>query len=298
MKTAPLQTVQDFINFITNESNSFIASAGKAVEQLKLAPQQDQTAQLSYEILADLCESARELSGKIHRLKFAYDWELPPGPEWMDHFIDQHLQFRLFRNSLWVERGVYGVLALKQGARILELCCGDGFNAYHFYSLFAESIIAVDFDDTALAHARRYNAAPNIEHRRADIRTEMPEGSFTNITWDAAIEHFTEDEIAGIMAGIKQRLAPGGILSGYTLVERNDGQLHLHQHEREFHSKQDLADFLKPYFAHVQVFETIFPMRHNLYFWASDSAIPFHPEWDHGQTYENGKLVRGKPQSA
>ena len=66
-----------------------------------------------------------------------------------------------------------------------------------------------------------------------------------------------------------------GILSGYTIVESEHGDKHLHQHEYEFHDKQDLARFLTPYFKNVQVISTVYPMRTNLYFYASDGELPF-----------------------
>jgi hypothetical protein len=108
-----------------------------------------------------------------------------------------------------------------------------------------------------------------------DIRTNIPEGPFDNIVWDAAVEHFNEAEIVLIMERIKTVLAPDGILSGYTIVEPPNGGKHLHQHEYEFHSKEDLARFLSPHFKNVHVFETIFPSRTNLYFFATDSLLPF-----------------------
>jgi hypothetical protein len=43
----------------------------------------------------------------------------------------------------------------------------------------------------------------------------------------------------------------------------------------------DLKRFLSPHFRNVKVFETIFPSRHNLYFWASDGALPFDAGWPH-----------------
>jgi hypothetical protein len=107
----------------------------------------------------------------------------------------------------------------------------------------------------------------------------MPEGQFENIIWDAAIEHFTEDEIEALMKNIKFRLSDGGILSGYTIVERPGGKS-LQQHEYEFKNKNDLLRFFEPYFKNVIVFETIFPGRHNLYFYASDGVLPFSNKWD------------------
>ena len=227
-----------------------------------------------------LCAHSRSFAENCHRLKFFFDWAVPPIPEWMDHFVDQYVQFREGK-TLWTERGVYNVAGLKPGGNYLELCSGDGFNTFHYYRPFARSITAVDFDETALRHAREYNDAENIEFRKADIRTEFPVGQYDNILWDAAIEHFTEDEIASIMGNIKASLKPGGTLSGYTLVEPEDGGKHLHHHEREFHSKEDLAEFLTPYFKEVRVFETIHPERHNLYFYAGESTLPFDDDWCH-----------------
>lgn len=231
-------------------------------------------------VVDSLCAQSRLFAENCHRLKFFFDWGLPPAPEWFDHFIDQYVQLREGK-TLWTERGVYNVAGLKPGGDFLELCSGDGFNTFHYYRPFANSIIAVDFDETAIAHALKHNAAENIAYQKADIRTEFPTGQYDNVLWDAAIEHFTEDEIDSIMKNIKMSLKPGAILSGYTLVEPPHGGKHLHHHEREFHSKEDLADFLKPHFKEVRVFETIHPDRHNLYFYAGDSTLPFDDEWCH-----------------
>ena len=106
----------------------------------------------------------------------------------------------------------------------------------------------------------------------------MPDGVFDNIVWDAAIEHFTPDEIDAIMKNIKTRLPPSGILSGHTVVENKEAEKFSY-HEYEFKNKEDLRAFLTPHFRNVLVFETIYPERHNLYFWASDGAIPFSSQW-------------------
>jgi SAM-dependent methyltransferase len=216
--------------------------------------------------------AARWSSGAHRRLMMA-QWGIPPTPEHFDHDIDLFFQWRSTRNPLWVERGVFGSLALK-GGRVLDLACGDGFNACNFYSLRSREIIACDFDPHALRVARRKNSASNVTYVLADIRFEMPDGRFENVTWDAAIEHFTEDETASILTNIKRRLTTDGVLSGYTLVQRADHQKHLGQHERQFVSLEELRALLCGYFLHVKVFETIYPARHNLYFWASDGPLP------------------------
>ncbi len=70
----------------------------------------------------------------------------------------------------------------------------------------------------------------------------MPAGAFDVVTWDAAIEHFTQAEMAAIMAGIQGALVPGGILHGST-VQKSDSWQH-HEHEYEFETAAELHTFL------------------------------------------------------
>lgn len=219
----------------------------------------------------------RRLARLTHRLQFLVEWAVD-NPEYFDHNVDMYCSWFHSRESFPAERGVLSSLAITQGSRVLELCCGDGFNAHHFYSLRASSVLAIDFDVEAIRWARRNYRTPNVCFELGDIRKDIPSGPFDNIVWDAAIEHFTESEIANLMYRVKSVLAPEGVLSGYTIVETLDGGKHLHQHEYEFQSKEDLARFLVPHFKCVQVIETVFPSRTNLYFFASDHMLPFDRE--------------------
>jgi SAM-dependent methyltransferase len=214
---------------------------------------------------------------RLHRVQ----WGLAPTPEHFDHSIDLYAHWRQRRSSFWIERGVFGGIALKPNADLLELACGDGFFASQCFSARCRSVLACDFDPKAIETARRKNSAPNVIFLLADIRTAMPAGQFDNIVWDAAIEHFTPAEITAIMSNIRARLKNHGVLSGYTIVEKKDGGKHLVHHEYEFRDKEDLRRFLSPHFRRVTVFETLHPERHNLYFWASDGPLPFDEDWPH-----------------
>lgn len=289
MKTVPPGFAREIARAITEAGRRYSAAAGRATAGLDAA---ELVGELSRDVLGELCEAVRVLSYSLHALKFRHDWGLPPTPEWHDHFLDQEYQFRKDRVSFWLERWIYSTLALKQDSEILELCCGDGYGAYHFYSTFARRLVAADFELPAIEHASRYNAAENIEYRHCDIRAVMPTGPFDNVIWDGAIEHFTEAEIAGVLRSAKAQMKPNAILSGYTVVEKGDGEKHLHQHEREFRDKADLASLLTPHFKNVRVFETIHPLRHNLYFWCSDGAVPFDADWPHGLSVRRGWFAR------
>jgi cyclopropane fatty-acyl-phospholipid synthase-like methyltransferase len=225
----------------------------------------------------------RRVDAAGHKLQFDAEWRVSPPPEWFDHLTDQHWKWKFTRNSLSWERGIMGMLAMKPGCRVLDLCCGGGFFAYHFFSSRAASVVSVDFDPSAIAHAKRNFDAPNVDYRCCDIRTDLPAGEFDNVVWDSAIEHFTEQEILAILANIKQRLTPSGTLNGYTLVEKPTGKSLVH-HEYEFKSKEELAILLKKVFKNAMVVETsshdVIEDRQNLYFFASDGVLPFDPAWE------------------
>ncbi len=216
----------------------------------------------------------RRFSALTHRFQFLVEWSVD-NPEYFDHNIDLYSSWHRSRESFPLERGVFSSFAMSPNSNVLDLCCGDGFNSFYFYSLRASSVTAIDFEREAIRWAKRNYTAKNLMFNVGDIRTDIPEGPFDNIVWDAAVEHFKENEIVLIMERIKTVLTPKGILSGYTIVEPPNGGKHLHQHEYEFHSKEDLARFLSPHFKNVHIFETEFPSRTNLYFYATDGVLPF-----------------------
>ncbi|MBF0300837.1 MAG: class I SAM-dependent methyltransferase [Oligoflexia bacterium] len=228
------------------------------------------------------CTVLSFLTSKVFEQLKWVQWKLEPQPEHFDHRIDLYYQWISTRNPLWIERGVFGRLSLQNG-KTLELACGDGFNARNFYSTKSQSVIACDFDPKAIQTAISNNLSENIQFVLADIRTDMPAGCFDNIIWDAAIEHFTIEESKDILIGIKKRLKPNGILCGYTMVQRVDQKKSLSHHEYEFKNKEDLHKFISLFFKYVHIFETEYPERHNLYFFASDDIgkIPFSESWPH-----------------
>ena len=228
------------------------------------------------DLLRSINRHIRKLSYLSHKFQYLSEWNLVT-PEYFDHQLDLNYVWQKKRFSYPIERGVFSSFALSNEppySKVLDLCCGDGFYSYYFYSKRARSITAIDFDANAIKHAKKHYKADNIEFKLADIRDYIPNGPFDNIIWDAAIEHFTEIEIEKLMNRIKTVLSPNGILSGYTIAA-NETDKQLHHHEYEFHDKSDLARFFKPYFRNIQILSTTYPDRSNLYFYASDSDLPF-----------------------
>ena len=122
-----------------------------------------------------------------------------------------------------------------------------------------------------------------VEYREGDARVEMPTGPFDNVSWDAGIEYFSLNEIEEILDGIKLRLVPGGILSGYSILvpesERgtNAGQKYAAS------SQEDLGELLERHFRNVTILRTRssdrYHQRTNHYFFASDGPLPFGEDW-------------------
>ncbi len=235
---------------------------------------------LNLSLLKHFAYLTRKLANEIHKIQFKYEWNIEPTPEWFDHFCDQYYSFRSSKSPLWLERGIFNLLAIKKDADVLDLCSGDGFYSCHFYSVKAKKIIALDFDKEAVKHANKYNKAPNINYGLCDIRISIPESQFDNIIWDAGIAHFSIDEILPILFTIKTTLKDKGVLSGYTIKGSHNGSKSLKQHEYEFTSEAELKELLSKYFKNVKVFETLYPTRTNLYFWASDDILPFDEQWE------------------
>jgi SAM-dependent methyltransferase len=123
-------------------------------------------------------------SSLSHHLLFAISWGIKPKPVFFDHSIDLYYQWRNSKNPLWLERGIFNSIALNDNSVVLELCCGDGFNAKFFYSIKSNKIIACDNNPQALNIAKLKNNAKNIKYVFCDILKELPDGKFDNIIWD------------------------------------------------------------------------------------------------------------------
>ncbi len=224
----------------------------------------------------------RRISSLSHKIQYFVEWS-SDNPEHFDHFMDVHYQWKKSRTSYPMERGVFSSFALANSedeyGDTLDLCSGDGFYTYYFYSKRSKKVIGIDFDKLAIASAKKNFPKVNIDFVLGDIRTDIPDGPFRNVVWDAGIEHFTELEISSLMSRIKDVMEVDGILSGYTIKEdhQHEGKM-LHQHEYEFHSKEDLARFFQPHFRNVQIIETVYPERVNYYFYASNGELPFETD--------------------
>lgn len=221
----------------------------------------------------ETCLSKKWVESAYHRM-FMLQWQFSFGKElgYFDHAIDLFYQFPVKSEAGWLERGILNRMALMsfENPIAMELCCGDGFNAKHFYAPCCKSLLCVDYDKSVLKLAEKKNYASNIEYLMRNIIKEMPsrEDGFHNIICDAALAYFNEEEIVEIIKNVKIRLKAEGIFSGMVGVEYHEGGY-------VFEGIGDLKRLLKPYFKNVWVYQTVSPIKHSLYFEASDEKLPF-----------------------
>jgi SAM-dependent methyltransferase len=86
----------------------------------------------------------RRLVGYGHKLQFEAEWRIDPTPEWYDHLIFQHWLWHLSRNPMTWERGIFSMLPMKNGSRVLDLCCGGGFFAHQILKRFFGNVLVFE----------------------------------------------------------------------------------------------------------------------------------------------------------
>ena len=146
-------------------------------------------------------------------------------PQYFDHYIDILYKWRNTRDPFVLERGFHTMNILRENANMgktLELCSGDGFFTYYFYSKFSTQIDAIDYNLEAINFAKKNNSADNIKYILGDIKTQLPNGYYKNIIWDAGIDDFTEKETEFILNEIYERLDDNGKISGYVSFQLDD----------------------------------------------------------------------------
>lgn len=199
--------------------------------------------------------------------------------EWFDHRADLFLWSET-RNDYWTERGVYARASMKQGDRVLDMCCGDGFYSYHYYSTVAKHIDAIDIDEKSMQHAGKFHKTPNITYKLSNILTDpFPQGAYDVVIWDASVEHFDMPEIETVLGKCAKVLeASQGVLCGYTIIARKDDGPKHGWHKHEFSDAEELKAVFGKFFPYVTTFESKSELadgdpnhtkRHNIYFKAS-----------------------------
>lgn len=100
--------------------------------------------------------------------------------------------------------------ALAEGRRVLDIACGEGYGA-SLLARPAATVIGVDRDETAIAHARAAYRKENLEFIAGTCaKIPCPDASVDLVVSFETIEHL--DDHDGFLAEIRRVLAPSGVL--------------------------------------------------------------------------------------
>ncbi|TSC88529.1 MAG: type 11 methyltransferase [Microgenomates group bacterium Gr01-1014_7] len=101
-------------------------------------------------------------------------------------------------------------LELKDGDKVLDLGCGDGYYSY-LLSSFSPKITGIDNHVAAIESAKRQVRKKNVRFIIGDAeKLPFPENSFDKIVMSEIIEHVKDD--IRVLKEARRVLKPGGIL--------------------------------------------------------------------------------------
>jgi SAM-dependent methyltransferase len=138
------------------------------------------------------------------------------------------------------------------GCSVLDLCCGDGFYSFYFFSSIAGHIDAVDGNRDAITHAQRFHSTQNIHFGQMNTAApDFPNANYDVVVWDSAMQYF-DPSATRIMCS---RIASvTGVLAGSVpLRAENIDPLGERSHFRDL---RELRASFAPHFSFVGTLET------------------------------------------
>jgi cyclopropane fatty-acyl-phospholipid synthase-like methyltransferase len=242
-------------------------------------------------------------SSLVHFLLMKMDWAKLPSTEWMDHDQDTFYQFNSSGTFIHLERGVlprlyasnflikeeeFKNLKLEKKLNILDLCSGDSYISQKFFYDLSDTIVSLDLDPAAIARGKnriKHNQYMNKNHffYQFDVekikisnflRNNELDIKFDVILFNAAIEHFKEEQLDFIFSSLKEVMKEKSFISTYTIVEDENHQKYLpDHHEMFFSSKRHLENVVSKYFKFTKSHHSLVNDRCNIYCIASDQEI-------------------------
>jgi len=247
---------------------------------------------ITFPIINFLAQFSSKVTEKFYGLLMMIEWGRNPPPEWMDHDQDYFYQTRAKGKTYFLERGALPKIFASEliedyknikSLNVLDLCSGDGFYSQLFFHDVAKNITMIDLEIKAINRTKqRSKKLPflkniNFNYINANILDESIDEilkknnldiKYDVIIFNAAIEHFKEEQVSEIFSSCKKILSQKGLVFGYTLVEDED---HIFEHhEILFKNKSDLKKLVSKNFKNVECFQSLSETRHNLYFLAKN----------------------------
>jgi SAM-dependent methyltransferase len=201
---------------------------------------------------------SKQLGRLASDLIFKAQWNYY-SPEWFDH-RHHFLNPERFGGDFWAMSADLVLLRLPLEGRILNLCSGDGFYDYHFFSHRASEVVAVEKNRQAYQQALDHHGKANIRYVLHDVLTFTPlRDHFDVVVIRGAIEHFSADDQQRIFKMAWDALKPGGWFCGDTPANPDKERKKLQAHENEWADEAEMRDSLSFVFSTIETLT--FPSR-------------------------------------
>lgn len=230
---------------------------------------------------------ARYLDFLIYAIKKSFDLKFLR--EWVNtsslpHFYDQrHNVIDLaFGNAQLgpfpFYRGFYTSEVIKEGDRVLDIGCGDGFFTMRFYAPKAKKVDAIDIEPSAIEMAKDTNQNSKIQYILKDaVKEDFPSPEYDVIVFDGAIGHLSKEDSKILLKKIKNSLSANGLFVGSESLG-----LEGHDHLQFFNTMDDLRSLLSSHFRYVSLKSVDYVnnnsgfKRKEAYWRCSNSLVRFH----------------------
>lgn len=192
-----------------------------------------------------------------YRSLFRRQWQLAEeAPHFYDHRLSSFALATGADSPFGYYRAYFAAQLMRSTDRVLDIGSGDGFFDHRFFRQRVAHVDAIDIEPSAISHAVKYYAAPNIRYWLRDAVVEpFPAASYDVVVWDGALGHFPAETSHMMLAKIACALSEEGAFVGSESLGREG-----HDHLQFFADTDALRQLLSQHFAIVDLCEVGYPL--------------------------------------
>lgn len=126
-------------------------------------------------------------------------------------FVDRGLQSNRYARLLALMTELIG--ARLDGARVCDLCCGEGYLGRHLVEHGAREILGIDTSAALLERARQRASSPRLSYRREDAQaiSSLEDGTFDVVASQLAMMDVADHR--ALFVAVRRVLASGGVFA-------------------------------------------------------------------------------------
>jgi len=112
---------------------------------------------------------------------------------------------------------------IPSGAKVLDLCCGEGFYDRMYFAERAGSVDALDMDGNAINLAKALNRRRNIRFYEADVAQDnFPDTEYDTVLCFSALQQMSRAQLDVLLPKIRAAVKAGGSFFGsVSLIPEN-----------------------------------------------------------------------------